>query len=54
MISFTYFTSQTNLNSNQDHPAEFYDHYVIMIALVCLIYPRKTFSFLGFAKLLFF
>ena len=48
MSSFTYFTSQTNVNSNQEPPAEFYDHSVIMIALVVIVYlstPQNHFLY---------
>ena len=43
MSSFTYFTSQTILNSNQNimplkPSAEFNNHFVIMIALVVIFY----------------
>ena len=65
MRSFTYFTSQTNLNSNQNiksvplrPSAEFYDYFVIMIPLIVIVYLiyhcPKRFSLLGLVKLLFF
>ena len=43
MSSFTYFTSQTILNNNQNimplkPSAEFNNHFVIMIALVVIFY----------------
>ena len=64
MRSFTYFTSQTNLNSNQNiksvplkPSAEFYDYFVIMIPLIVIVYLiyhcPKRFSLLGLVKLLF-
>ena len=66
MISFTYFTSQINLNSNQNiaslcpsGPQAEVSHksqtMFTLVVIVDLIYfNQKTFSLLDLAKLLFF